>query len=147
MPGPDGDVKIDRLGTELGSPERGFIKYKAQFNTDWFYHNWTVRLGFQYNDGLDENCGGSVADFELQDDFCSDGADGNRLDSTLFTNLSATWTPDFGSQGQWSFMVGVDNLFEEDPPFCASCDLNSFDGTIYPIPGRFWYARAVFMID
>ena len=147
VPGPDGDVKIDREGTELGSPERGFIKYKAQFNTDWFYNNWTVRLGFQYNDGLDEECGGSVADFELWDDYCSDGQDGNKLDSTLFTNLSATWTPDFDSQGQWSFMVGVDNLFEEDPPFCASCDLNSFDGTIYPIPGRFWYARAVFQID
>ena len=147
VPGPDGDVKLNREGTELGSPERGFIKYKAQFNTDWFYNNWTVRLGFQYNDGLDEECGGSVADFELWDEFCSDGQDGNKLDSTLFTNLSATWTPDFDSQGQWSFMVGVDNLFEEDPPFCASCDLNSFDGTIYPIPGRFWYARAVFQID
>jgi len=147
VPGPDGNVKIDREGTELGSPERAFLKYKTQFNTDWFYHAWTVRLGFQYYDGLDEQCGGNVAAFELWDDFCTDGQDGNKLDSTLFTNLSATWTPDFSSQGQWSFMLGVDNLFEEDPPFCASCDLNSFDGTIYPIPGRFWYARAVFRID
>ena len=147
VPGPDGDVKIDREGTELGSPERAFLKFKSQFNADWFYHNWTVRLGLQYYDSLEEQCGGNVAAFELWDDFCSDGQDGNKLGSTLFTNLSATWTPDFGSQGQWSFMLGVDNLFEEDPPFCASCDLNSFDGTIYPIPGRFWFARAVFMID
>jgi iron complex outermembrane receptor protein len=145
--GPDGNVKIDREGTELGSPERAFLKYKAQFNTDWFYNAWTVRLGFQYYDSLDEQCGGNVAAFELWDDFCSDGQDGNKLDSTLFTNLSATWAPDLGGQGQWSFMVGVDNLFEEDPPFCASCDLNSFDGTIYPIPGRFWFARAVFQIN
>jgi iron complex outermembrane receptor protein len=41
----------------------------------------------------------------------------------------------------------VDNVFEETIPFCASCDLNSFDGTIYPIPGRFWYTRFNYSLD
>ena len=147
IPGPDGDVKIAREGTELGSPERAFVDYKSTFNTDWFMGDWTVRLGFQYYSSLEEECGGNVAGFELWDDFCTRGQDGNDIDSTIFTNLNASWSPDIGSQGQWTFMVGVDNVLEEDTPFCASCDLNSFDGTIYPIPGRFWYARAVFRID
>jgi hypothetical protein len=43
--------------------------------------------------------------------------------------------------------LSVDNVLDETIPFCASCDLNSFDGTIYPIPGRFWYGRLVFAID
>jgi len=147
VPGPDGDIKIERDGTELGSPERAFVKYKSTFNTDWFYGDWSVRLGFQYYDGLKEQCGGMVAAFELWDDFCTRGQDGNDIDSTLFTNLNASWSPDIGNSGRWTFMVGVDNVLEETIPFCASCDLNSFDGTIYPIPGRFWYARAVFQID
>jgi iron complex outermembrane receptor protein len=147
VPGPDGNIKIDREGTELGSPERAFLKYKTTINTDWLYNDWSVRLAFQYYDGLEEQCGGNVAAFEIWDDFCTRGQAGNDIDSTLFTNLNATWAPDFGNKGQWSFMIGVDNLFEETIPFCASCDLNSFDGTVYPIPGRFWYGRVVFRID
>lgn len=145
--GPDGDVKIDREGTELGSPERAFFKYKSTFNIDWLHDNWSARIGFQYYDSLTESCGGNVAAFELWDDFCTRGQDGNDIDSTLFTNLNASWSPDIGNDGQWTFMLGVDNVFEETTPFCASCDLNSFDGTVYPIPGRFWYARAIFQID
>ena len=147
VPGPEGDIKIDREGTELGSPERAFLKYKTTINTDWLYNDWSVRLAFQYYDGLEEQCGGNVAAFELWDDFCTRGQAGNDIDSTLFTNLSATWAPDIGNQGQWAFTIGIDNLFEETIPFCASCDLNSFDGTVYPIPGRFWYGRVVFRID
>jgi iron complex outermembrane receptor protein len=145
--GPDGDVKISREGTELGSPERAFVEYKSTFNIDWFRDAWSARVAFQYYDSIEERCGGSVAAFELWDDFCSDGQDGNKIPSTLFTNLQASWSPDWGNQGQWSFQLGVDNVFEEDTPFCASCDLNSFDGTIYPIPGRFWYGRVVFEIN
>jgi len=145
--GPDGDVKISREGTELGSPERAFIEYKSTFNIDWFKDNWSARVAFQYYGSLEEECGGMTAAFELWDDFCTRGKDGNDIDSTLFTNLNASWSPDIGNNGQWTFMVGVDNVFEETIPFCASCDLNSFDGTIYPIPGRFWYARAVIRID
>ncbi len=145
--GPDGDVRISREGTELGSPERAFTEYKSTLNLDWFYHTWSARLAFQYYGSIEENCGGNVAAFELWDDFCSDGRAGNKIPSTLFTNLQATWAPDFGSEGQWTFQVGVDNVLDETIPFCASCDLNSFDGTIYPIPGRFWYGRLVFAID
>jgi len=145
--GPDGLVAISREGTELGSPERAFVEYKSTFNIDWFYQNFNARIAFQYYDSLTEECGGSVADFELFDDFCSRGRDGNDIPSTLFTNLQASWAPDLGGEGQWNFQLGVDNVFEETTPFCASCDLNSFDGTLYPIPGRFWYARVTFAID
>jgi len=145
--GPDGDVKIHREGTELGSPERAFVDYKSTLNIDWFMGNWSARIAFQYYSSLDEECGGSVAAFELWDDFCSNGQDGNKIPSTVFTNLQASWTPDFGKEGQWTFQVGVDNVFDETIPFCASCDLNSFDGTLYPIPGAFWYGRVVFQID
>ena len=123
------------------------MEWKSTINTDWFYNDWGVRLSLQYYSDLREDCGGNTAAFELWDDFCSDGQAGNDIDSTLFTNLQATWTPDLGVAGQWSIQLGVDNVLDEDIPFCSSCDLNSFDGTIYPIPGQYWYTRSSYTLD
>jgi iron complex outermembrane receptor protein len=147
IPGPTGNITVDRAGTELGSPERAFVEWKSSLSADWFYNDWAARVALQYYSSLDEDCGGLVADFGLEDDFCSSGPDGNKLDAVLFTNLQATWTPDTRGSGNWSVQVGVDNVFDETIPFCASCDLNSFDGTIYPIPGQFWYTRFNYSLD
>jgi iron complex outermembrane receptor protein len=45
--------------------------------------------------------------------------------------------------GGWTFTLGINNVLDEDPPFCYSCELNSFDGSAYDIPGMFWYGRVV----
>lgn len=145
--GPDGEIRTERAGTEIGSPERALVELKSTLNLDWFRDNWSARLSLRHLDGLDERCSGVVADFELQEDFCSNGADGNRLGSTLFTDAQVTWAPNFGGSGGWSFTLGVDNIFDEDIPTCFSCDLNNFDGTLYPIPGAFWYFRTKFEMD
>ena len=54
------------------------------------------------------------------------------------------WSPEELFGGGWSFAVGVNNLFDERPPPCYSCDLNSLSGTIHSIGGTFWYLRASF---
>jgi iron complex outermembrane receptor protein len=143
----EGFIDIDREGTELGSPERGFPEWKSTLNLDWFYNTWSARLAFRYIDSMDEQCVGLVADFELQDDFCSNGALGNKIDSSLWTDFQITWSPGTKSQGQWAFTFGVDNLFDEDVPICFSCDLNSFDGTLYPIPGRYYYGKINYYLN
>jgi iron complex outermembrane receptor protein len=143
----DGFVDVERDGTELGSPERGFPKWKSTLNIDWLFNTWSARLAFRYIDSMDEQCVGLVADFELQDDFCSEGALGNKIGSSLWTDLQATWSPETSGQGRWAFTLGVDNVLDEDVPVCYSCDLNSFDGTLYPIPGRYFYGRVNYYID
>jgi iron complex outermembrane receptor protein len=55
-----------------------------------------------------------------------------------------SWTPEGLQGGAWTFTLGINNLFDEKPPICFSCDLNSLDGTLYPIAGQFWYARVIF---
>jgi iron complex outermembrane recepter protein len=52
-----------------------------------------------------------------------------------------SWTPTFYDQ-QLQLALGVNNILDEDPPPCRACDLNNFDGTLYPVPGRFIHARA-----
>jgi iron complex outermembrane receptor protein len=42
---------------------------------------------------------------------------------------------------RFQFTVGVNNLFDRDPPACISCGLNNFDPTTYDVPGQFGYLR------
>ena len=136
--------RVDRAGQELGSPTRGFVEEKATLNTFWELGDFSAMLALRYLSALTEQCVGLVFDFELTD-LCSDPAGlTNKLDSQLYTDLQFGWQPDDLFGGGWSFAVGVQNLTDEEPPICFSCDLNSLDGTIYPIAGQFWYLRASF---
>jgi iron complex outermembrane receptor protein len=138
-----GTTTIKRKGTELGSPSRGFIETKSTLNNDWFMNDWFVRLAFRYQSSLTEQCVGLVADFE-QTQMCSNGPDTNKLGSVIYTDAQVSWTPSNFNNGNWTFSAGVNNLFNEKPPICYSCDLNSLDGTLYAIAGQFWYLRAIF---
>jgi iron complex outermembrane receptor protein len=138
-----GITRIDRKGTELGSPTRGYVETKSTLNTDWIMNDWFARLSFRYLSSLTEQCVGLVADFE-QTQFCSNGPDTNKLGSVLYTDVQLSWNPSGFNNGNWTFTAGVNNLFNEKPPICYSCDLNSLDGTLYAIAGQFWYLRAIF---
>jgi iron complex outermembrane receptor protein len=136
--------RVDRTGQELGSPTRGFVEEKATLNTFWELGDFSALLSLRYLSALTEQCVGLVADFG-QTAFCSDPVGlTNKLDSQLYTDMQFAWQPDDLFGGGWTFAVGVQNLTDEEPPICFSCDLNSLDGTLYPIAGQFWYLRAAF---
>ena len=134
--------RVERAGQELGSPTRGFVEEKVTLNTFWTLGDFSANLALRYLSSLTEQCVGLVADLG-QTAFCSD-PDGvtNELDSQLYTDLQLAWQPEDLFGGGWTFAVGVQNLTDEAPPVCFSCDLNSLDGTLYPIAGQFWYLRA-----
>jgi iron complex outermembrane receptor protein len=52
-----------------------------------------------------------------------------------------SWAPKLFDQDV-QLAIGINNILDEDPPPCLSCDLNNYDGTLYPVPGRFIHARA-----
>jgi iron complex outermembrane receptor protein len=135
--------RLAREGTEVGSPTRGYPETKSTVNTDWMLGDWSVRLSLRYMSSLTEQCTGLVADFE-EFQLCSNGPDTNKMGSRLYTDTQLSWAPAQFDDGHWTFTVGVNNLFDERPPICFSCDLNSLDGTLYPIGGQFWYLRAIF---
>jgi iron complex outermembrane receptor protein len=136
--------RVERAGQELGSPTRGFVEEKVTLNTFWELGDFSALLSLRYLSSLTEQCVGLVFDFG-QTDFCSDPVGlTNKLDSQLYTDLQFGWQPADLFGGGWTFALGVQNLTDEEPPICFSCDLNSLDGTIYPIAGQFWYLRASF---
>lgn len=136
--GPNGAVRTDRAGTELGSPERGFVEWKSTLIIDWTKNDWTVGLTNRYLTSITEECTGLVSDFGFTN-LCTTPTT-NEIGSKLYTDIQVTWSPQ-ASDNRWTVQGGVQNAFGTETPICFSCDLNSFDGTLHPIPGRFYYAR------
>ncbi|HEX8622585.1 MAG TPA: TonB-dependent receptor [Allosphingosinicella sp.] len=123
VPATDGVTLIEREGTEQGSPDQAFPKWKSTAVLDWAQGGdggFGASLTGRYIKGVDE-------------------ANGNHLDSRLYTDLQLRWEPK--SAKGFGFALGANNLFNVDPPACFTCGLNNMDPTTYDVPGTFYYAR------
>ena len=136
--GPMGEIRTERAGFELGSPERGFVEWKSTLIIDWTKNDWTVGMTNRYLSSITEQCTGLVADFGFSN-LCTTPIT-NEIDSKVYTDFNVVWSPS-ATDNRWTLQGGVQNAFDTETPICYSCDLNSFDGTLHPISGRFFYAR------
>jgi iron complex outermembrane receptor protein len=126
VPAVDGTQKISREGTEQGSPDQAFPKWKAIGIVDWDLEDFGASLTGRYIKSVRESQ--AIA------------AD-NKLGSRFYVDVQLRWqSPSFADN--FGFALGVNNLFDKDPPGCISCGLNNFDPTTYDVPGRYLYARA-----
>jgi iron complex outermembrane recepter protein len=140
VPTSTGFASIKRDGFELGSPERGFNHYKSTFITDWAKGDFGGAVSVRYLSKLNEACPGSIV--ALAPDLCTDATGGtNIIGSKFYTDIQASWSPQDLFGRETKITVGVNNVLDSSTPVCFTCDLNSFDGTLYPIPGQFFYAR------
>ena len=122
VPATTGVTVIDREGTEQGSPDQAFPKWKSTAVLDWEMDDgFGASLTGRYIKGVEE-------------------ANGNRMSSKFYTDLQLRWEPE--SWDGFGFALGANNLFNVDPPACFTCGLNNMDPTTYDVPGTFFYARA-----
>jgi len=136
--GDNGLVGRELAGIELGSPIKGYVRYKSTLATDWQKGDFVTSLTLRYLSALDALC---TANARAQN-LCSDPANNiDELESKVYADLQVAWTPQLWDQ-QVQFALGINNVLDEDPPPCRACDLNNYDGTIYPVPGRYIHARA-----
>jgi iron complex outermembrane receptor protein len=120
VPATVGTTLIEREGTEQGSPDQAFPKWKSTAVLDWTNKAFGASLTGRYIKGVEE-------------------ADGHHMDSRFYTDIQLRWEPkDFFGLG---FAIGANNLFNVDPPACFTCGLNNMDPTTYDVPGTFYYAR------
>jgi iron complex outermembrane receptor protein len=112
----------ERAGTERGSPDQAYPKHKAIGTIDWNGYNLGLTLTGRYIKAVTE------------------AENGNGLGSRLYTDIQGRWDPQFWGS-RLGFAVGVNNLFDLNPPGCISCGLNNMDPSTYDIPGRYYYAR------
>jgi len=124
VPATTGVTVIERAGTEQGSPDQAFPKWKSTAVLDWAGHQgFGASLTGRYIAGVDES-------------------NGNRMGSTFYTDFQLRWEPD--NWDGFGFALGVNNLFGADPPGCVTCGLNNLDPTTYDVPGKLFYARSSF---
>jgi iron complex outermembrane recepter protein len=121
VPATTGVTVIDREGTEQGSPDQAFPKWKSTAVLDWEMDDgFGASLTGRYIKGVEEG-------------------NGNKMDSRFYTDLQLRWEPE--SWDGFGFALGANNLFNVDPPACFTCGLNNMDPTTYDVPGTFFYAR------
>ncbi|GAA4860485.1 TonB-dependent receptor plug domain-containing protein [Luteimonas vadosa] len=122
-------------------------RIRSNLATRWEMGDWGATWNVRYYSGQDETCTGfNTANRNL---LCSDpdrfiaGPTGlpvrapeNRMDATIYNDVSVYWNSPWNAK----VALGVNNLFDEDPPFSASTFANSFDPQ-YEVPGRFYYMR------
>ncbi|HVY80409.1 MAG TPA: TonB-dependent receptor [Steroidobacteraceae bacterium] len=138
-----GFTEVKREGTERGDTGQAFPKWKSALTVDWGLRDFAAAVTLRYTDSVIESCRdlqglGLCSNYNLQDDNLST----NKMDAVTYVDLQATWRP-AALDDAWAFTLGVNNLFDEDAPFCFSCASNSFDASTYDVPGVFWYARVV----
>jgi iron complex outermembrane receptor protein len=120
VPATVGVTRIEREGTEQGSPDQAFPRYKSTAVFDWSHNEFGGSITGRYISAVVEG-------------------DGNRLDNRFYTDIQLRWTL---SESRFGFAIGANNLFDVGPPPCGTCGLNNMDPTTYDVPGTFFYARA-----
>ena len=135
----DGSRQPLRQGKLVSDPvTRSIPEWTSNATLDWQWDRFSASWTSRHISDLSESCG-DAADFPI----CrNDPAPGlNRLGSTTFHDVQVGYKIDWMKGLQ--LLAGVNNVFGKDPPVCLSCNLNSFDGSTYDLPGGgFWYVRA-----
>jgi len=121
----NGFVVLDRKGTERGSPDQAFPEWKGNATLDWSLSDFAASFTGRYIDSVIETSGTNV---------------GHKMGSRFYSDFQFIWTPSMLEQ-RFAFTLGVNNLFDKDPPACWSCSGANYDPGTYDAPGRFGYAR------
>jgi iron complex outermembrane receptor protein len=120
-------LTLDRLGTERGSPDQAFPKFKGNATLDWTLGGFNASVTGRY-----------VAAVHEIDQFTY--ALANRLNSRFYVDAQINWTPPVMDR-RLLLTIGGNNLTDKDPPGCFTCSVNNYDPTTYDVPGQFFYGR------
>jgi len=141
--------------TELSGTERGgtvfpfgIPKDKARAALDWVAGSWSAEYDMRFVGAVWEPCTTTVP-APLGTGTCSSPGPINPAGTqykyamnhdgaTVYHDIQGSYTAD--SLGT-TFTLGIRNLFAKEPPISSVQELNSFDPTLYDVPGRFVYGR------
>ncbi|MEO7365775.1 MAG: TonB-dependent receptor [Sphingomicrobium sp.] len=128
--GSNGPFSLDRLGTERGSPDQAYPKYKGNATLDWSLGGFAASVTARYIHSVHE-----INQFTY--------APANRLASRTYIDAQVNWSPPVLGE-RLMLTVGGNNLTDKDPPGCFTCSVNNYDPTTYDVPGQFYYGRISF---
>jgi iron complex outermembrane receptor protein len=120
VPGPTGPQLLSREGTQVGSPAQAFPKFKSIGIVDWDGDNVGLTLTGRYVSKLREPA--------------------NVMKSVFYTDAQVRFL--IGDSDDFTFALGVNNLFDVKTPGCVTCESNNFAQSVHDVPGRYFYVRA-----
>jgi iron complex outermembrane receptor protein len=139
----------DNLAGEYSDRNNNW-RIRSNVNLRWEMGDFGVNWYTRYYSGQDESCSGVAASQRARicsdpTRFVADGPDANSLPdaapenyipAVVYNDLSGYWDAPWNAR----VTVGVNNVFDRDPPRSATTFANSFDPQ-YEIPGRFMYLK------
>jgi iron complex outermembrane receptor protein len=126
-----GQFVIDRKGTERGSPDQAYPKFKGNATLDWTLGGFNASVTGRYIGKVTESGLTALGDTGLLT---------HVLNSRVYLDAQLNWTPAVMNH-QFTLTVGGNNLTDKDPPGCFTCSVNNYDPTTYDVPGQFFYGR------
>ncbi len=143
-----GSNKSSYAGRYEGGAAVNFPRVKSNAELAWSWENMKAAWNVRYVGTVTEDCyDGFDGDLSLTAlGLCSNPnadditASKNELDATWYHDVQFTYT--LARLGT-DLTIGVDNLFDQDPPIGYSSFANSYDVTTYDTPGTFGYLRFV----
>lgn len=124
FPSATGFDTTDYRGTTRGFPDQSYPKFKGNAVLDWQYSIVDASFTGRYIRGVVEG-------------------DGSKLNSRFYGDVQLTLTPGW-LNSRTTLTIGVNNVFNQDPPACNSCTGPNFDPTTYDVPGQFGYLRIAY---
>ena len=121
MPSSTGFTTTEYRGRTRGFPDQSYPKFKGQATIDWQIGDFGASFTGRYIN--------SVREF-----------DDRELDGTFYGDVQVIYTPSF-LERRLAFTIGVNNVFNQDPPACFSCTGPNYDPSTYDLPGQFGYLR------
>jgi len=128
VPATNGVTTTRYEGKERGSPDQAYPRFKGLATVDWAIGPVTASFTGRYIDDVRE----------IQLVPVSNAV--NDLSSRLYGDVQLVFRPAW-MESRFALTLGVNNVFDKDPPACFSCSLNNYDPTTYDVPGRFGYLR------
>lgn len=122
VPAAVGTTTTQYRGFTRGFPDKTYAKFKGTGVVDWQLGDFGATFTARYINGVKE-------------------FDGKRLNSRTYSDIQLNFTPSFIADKKLAFTVGVNNVFNVDPPACFSCTGPNYDPQTYDVPGQFGYLR------
>ncbi|CAN5358586.1 TonB-dependent receptor [soil metagenome] len=124
FPATVGFTTTDYRGTTRGFPDQSYPKLKGTGIIDWQGSSFSVSYTGRYIHSVVES-------------------DGNKLNSRFYSDVQLTFAAPW-FENRAALTIGVNNVFNQDPPACDTCTGPNFDPTTYDIPGQFGYVRLTY---
>lgn len=124
IPQPNGTILIDERAGKSDQPRSTFPRWKGQGSLRYSAENWSLGWKARY--------------IGSSDDIPNNAVNGGKLRAVFYHDAQLSFDL---ADDRFSFALGMDNIFDRQPPASAANNPINFDIYTYDIRGRYMYVR------